>query len=132
MNTFAEIYDSLKDSLEFQVEELSLAFTESVLLRMEELGDMSGAQLAERMESSKPYVSKLLKGKSNFTLETLVKLARALECRVEAPKLIPLESKTQSAQVVRFIRRHVVTEFTPGGLVKPRLDNYADNTPAAA
>lgn len=131
MKTFAEIYDSMKDTPEYQVEELSLAFTESVLLRMEELGDMSGAELAERMGSSKPYVSKLLKGKSNFTIETLVKLARSLECRIEAPKLIPLEPKAHT-QVVRFVRRHISNDFTPGGVVKPRLDSYADNSPAAA
>ena len=108
MKTFAEIYESMKGKLEYQVEELSLAFTESVLLRMEELEDMTGADLADRMGASKPYVSKLLKGKSNFTLETLVKLARALECRIEPPKLVPLEAASapaeRPAQVLRFMR----------------------------
>lgn len=89
MKTFAEIYDSMKDALEYQVEELSLAFTESVLLRMEELDNLQGKELAKRMGCSKAYVSKLLTGKSNFTLETLVKLAGALECHIEPPQLIP-------------------------------------------
>lgn len=113
MKTFAEIYESVKDTLEYQVEELALAFTESVLLRMEELGDMNGAQLAERMNASKPYVSKLLNGKGNFTLETLVKLARALECRIEPPQLVPL--KKQPDHSVHFERRpkSVVVAFRP-------------------
>lgn len=103
MRTFAEIYDSMKDTLEYQAEELSLAFTESVLLRMDELNNLSAAELAQRMGSSKPYVSKLLKGKSNFTLETLVKLARALDCHIEAPSLIP-NTKQATARVVQFVR----------------------------
>lgn len=100
MKTFAEIYESMKETLEYQTEELSLAFTESVLLRMEQLGDMSGKVLAERMGFSEAYVSKLLKGKNNFTLETLVKLARALECRIEPPLLLPNEKEAATGQVV--------------------------------
>jgi transcriptional regulator with XRE-family HTH domain len=97
MKSFAEIYESRKDTLEYQAEELSLAFTESVLLRMEERGNMPRKELANRMGTTMPYVTKLLKGKSNFTFETLVKLARALDCRIEAPTLIPL-SRQQTGQ----------------------------------
>ncbi len=104
MKTFAEIYESMKDTLEYETEQLSLAFTESVLLRMEQLDDMSGKVLAERMGFSEAYVSKLLKGKNNFTLETLVKLARALECRIEPPMLLPNEKEEASGQVVLFER----------------------------
>lgn len=103
MRTFVEIYDSMKDTLEYQVEELSLTFTESVLMRMEELDDLSPSALAIRMGISKPYVSKLLKGKSNFTLETLVKLAHALECRIASPTLIP-NAKPATARVILFTR----------------------------
>ncbi len=104
MKTFAEIYESMKDTHEYQVQELSLAFTESVLLRMEELNNMQGKELAKRIGCSKAYVSKLLTGKGNFTLDTLVKLARALNCRVEAPALIPSEKYDH---VVRFERSPV-------------------------
>lgn len=101
MKTFAEIYESMKETQEYQVEELSLAFTESVLLRMEELNKLQGKDLAKRMRCSKAYVSKLLTGKGNFTFETLVKLGRALDCRIEPPHLIP---NAPSAQVIRFAR----------------------------
>jgi transcriptional regulator with XRE-family HTH domain len=111
MKTFAEIYDALKGTLGYQVEELSLAFTESILLRMEELS-LSGKDLADRMGSTKPYVSKLLKGKNNFTLETLVKLARALECRIEPPQLLPNE-KQALGQIVLFERYPKSESFRP-------------------
>lgn len=134
MKTFAELYESMKDTLEYQIEELSLVFTESVLLRMEELDDMSGKSLAERMEVSEAYVSKLLKGKTNFTLETLVKLARALDCRIEAPQLLP-NSKQAPSQSVLFERRPQLENFRPRA-VSTRLvvtQDYDDDTnPAAA
>lgn len=43
---------------------------------------MTQAQLAERIGSSDAYISQLLGGGSNFTLKTLIKLARALEAHV--------------------------------------------------
>jgi len=138
MKTFAEIYESMKDTLEYQTEELSLAFTESVLLRMEQLDDMSGTVLADRMDVSKAYVSKLLKGKSNFTLETLVKLARALECRIEPLQLLPNEKEAAIGQVVLF-ERFPKSErpFTPRPVPAPQMSNVTqdddnDETAAAA
>lgn len=136
IKTFAEIYDSMKDTLEYQVEELSLAFTESILLRMEELGDLSGKDLAERMGATKPYVSKLLKGKNNFTLETLVKLARALECRIEPPQLLPNEKQTLG-QIVLFERQPKSEGFRPRPVsaqvtVGTQDDDDNSNTAAAA
>lgn len=128
MKTFVEIYDSMKETLEYQTEELSLAFTESVLLRMEHLGDMSGKVLAERMGFSEAYVSKLLKGKNNFTLETLVKLARALECRIEPPLLLPNEKEVATGQVVLF-ERFPKSErpFTPRSVPAPQMSNVTQN-----
>jgi transcriptional regulator with XRE-family HTH domain len=136
MKTFAEIYDSMKDTVEYQVEELSLAFTESILLRMEELGNLSGKELADRMGSTKPYVSKLLKGKNNFTLETLVKLARALECRIEPPQLLPNE-KQAPGQIFLFERQPKTDAFRPRDVsvqltvVAQDNDDNADTAAAA-
>ena len=48
-----------------------------VALSLEEL-NMSQKQLAEIVGCSPQYVSKLLKGEENLTLETLCKLERAL------------------------------------------------------
>lgn len=119
MRTFAEIHDAMKDTVAFEVEELKLAFTESVLLRMEEMDGLSGSELAERLGTSKPYVSRLLKGTSNFTFETLVKLARALDCRIEAPTLIPRPHGFVTASmppgVVPFARSPLSARTRQGG-----------------
>lgn len=48
-----------------------------VLLRMKLLGLMQKA-LAERMNCTQQYISKILKGKENMSLDTLSKLEKAL------------------------------------------------------
>lgn len=48
-----------------------------VLLRMKQMG-LTQKALAERMECTQQYVSKILKGKENMSLDTLSKLEDAL------------------------------------------------------
>ncbi len=54
-----------------------------VLERLDELG-WTQKKLAEAMEVSPQYVSKMVKGKENFTLETLVKLQQVLDIPILA------------------------------------------------
>jgi transcriptional regulator with XRE-family HTH domain len=55
-------------------------FTREVHARMQELG-ISQGELARRMGTSRPNVTKLLSG-SNFTLQTMVRIAMALDAVV--------------------------------------------------
>ena len=48
-----------------------------MLDRMEEL-EMNQKQLAEKMNCSRQYISKVLKGRENLSLETLAKIENAL------------------------------------------------------
>lgn len=52
-----------------------------MLDRMEELG-MSQKQLAEKMNCSPQYISKVLRGRENLSLETLTKIENALEISI--------------------------------------------------
>jgi antitoxin component HigA of HigAB toxin-antitoxin module len=52
-----------------------------MLDRMEELG-MTQKHLAELMGCSQQYVSRILKGKENLSLETLSKIECALDIRI--------------------------------------------------
>lgn len=54
-----------------------------VLERLDELG-WKQKQLATKMDVSPQYVNKLVKGKENFTLETLVKLQQILDIAILA------------------------------------------------
>ena len=49
--------------------------------RMEELG-MTQRALAEKMKCTQQYVSKVLKGRENLSLETLCKIENALDIRI--------------------------------------------------
>ena len=54
-----------------------LEFTEQVYGAMEEEA-VSKSALAERLNTSSAYVTKMLRGDTNFTLKTMVKVARRL------------------------------------------------------
>ena len=70
-------------------------FTRELHARMESL-KVSQGELARRMGTSRPYVTKLLEG-SNFTLQTMVKLAMALEAVVR----LRLEGKEERLAELR-------------------------------
>jgi transcriptional regulator with XRE-family HTH domain len=72
-------FEEARKSLAYRVEAVSLDYTEELVQRMEELG-MKRVELARKLNVSAPYVSKLLDGAGNFTLETLVKAADAVHC----------------------------------------------------
>jgi ribosome-binding protein aMBF1 (putative translation factor) len=55
-----------------------------MLDRMEQTG-MTQKQLAERMSCSQQYVSKILKGRENLSLETLCKIEQALDIAIILP-----------------------------------------------
>ena len=56
-------------------------FTEDVCMLMDKQG-ISRAELARRMGTSRAYITKLLDGNANFTLETMTKVAMALGAAV--------------------------------------------------
>lgn len=52
------------------------------------------ADLARRLEKSPTYVTKVLKGTNNFTLDSLVSMARALDCRLEV-RFVETQTETE-------------------------------------
>ena len=65
-----------------------------VLLKMKEL-HLTQKVLAERMGCTQQYVSKILKGKENLSLETMTRLEEALGINL----IYPTENDSQSSQV---------------------------------
>ena len=59
-------------------------------------------QLAERMGCTQQYVSNLLKGSSNMTLETIAKLERALNIDIVKSALTYVSGYSQPSADVRF------------------------------
>lgn len=69
-------------SVEYWTQTAMRQFVTEVLRRMD-ASDMSKADLAKALESSPAYVSKILRGDVNFTLETMTKLAMAVGGRID-------------------------------------------------
>lgn len=56
-----------------------------MLDKMEQM-KITQKQLAERMNCSQQYISKILKGKENLSLETLTKIENALDIQILTPE----------------------------------------------
>ncbi len=67
---------------DYQFERLILEVNEQIVTMME-AGQVRRTDLASRLGVSKAYVTKLLNGPENVTLKTLVRVATALNARVE-------------------------------------------------
>ena len=84
MNTQASFQNMLERSKkrdQFWVETAILEFTEEMAARMDQL-KVTNSQLAERLNVNPAFVTKLLRGKNNFTIETMVKLSRVLDAEL--------------------------------------------------
>ncbi len=63
----------------YWLERAVLEFTEGVVFQMERHG-ISRAELARRIGRSPAYVTKILRGTTNFTLETMTRVSQAVGC----------------------------------------------------
>jgi plasmid maintenance system antidote protein VapI len=86
MNTIEEIDREIQASLEaarhtheYRAQGASLEFTEQVIAQMQAAG-ITRAALAKKIGVAPAYVTKILRGETNFTLDTMVKIAHALGC----------------------------------------------------
>lgn len=82
-------------------------FTEDICRLMDEQG-VSRAELARRLGTSRAYITKLLGGNANFTLETMTKVAMALGAAIHvhvAPQDASVRWKDVPASEVAARRR---------------------------
>lgn len=75
--TFKDLYQEAEKSDDYWVAGVVLELTEAVVEIMDREG-ITRSELANRLGTSPAYVTKILRGNANFTLATMVRLARAL------------------------------------------------------
>lgn len=63
----------------YRAEGASIRFTEDLVARMKASG-LTRSALAEKIGSSPAYITKILRGDTNFTLDSMVKMANAVGC----------------------------------------------------
>jgi transcriptional regulator with XRE-family HTH domain len=95
--TFPELFEQAKQHDGYQLAGAILAFTESLVREMERQG-MSRTELAQRLGATPAYVTKILRGKVNFTLATMVRLSRALGTELNV-QLFPGEHQTEQREL---------------------------------
>lgn len=71
--------EAARDTHAYRAEGASIRFTEELIARMKASG-LTRSALAAKIGSSPAYVTKILRGDSNFTLDSMVKIADALGC----------------------------------------------------
>lgn len=79
---FAELFAEFEQRDSFHIDAAKLELSNQIHRAMEEKG-VSEAELSRRLSVSRAYVNKILQGNVNFTIETLVKISRALNCKFE-------------------------------------------------
>lgn len=79
--SFAALYAKLESTPAYQAEKLAVAFLAELNAFMQ-AHDVSNAELARRAGVSPAYITKVFRGPSNLSIETLTKLADAVGCKV--------------------------------------------------
>ena len=77
MKDFTDLLRQVEQRDDFWVESAKLSFVVE-LNRLLQKGDMKYADLARRIDRTPAYISKIMAGDTNFTIDTMTKLARAV------------------------------------------------------
>jgi transcriptional regulator with XRE-family HTH domain len=91
-DSFEQFFEQAEQRSGYWIERAKLEFTNDIFSRMKNRG-VSKSELASRLEVSPGMVTRLLSGRNNFELATMVRIAIALDCKYLS-HLQPLEAKT--------------------------------------
>lgn len=78
---FDDIFRWAEERDEYWIEGAKIEFAEEVVRQLA-ANRMARKELARRLGTSPAYITKVLRGSTNFTLESMVRLARALNCEL--------------------------------------------------
>ena len=79
--SFGQLYAKVESTTAYQAEKLAVSFLAELNAFMQTHG-VSNAELARRAGVSPAYITKVFRGPSNLSIETLTKLAGAVGCKV--------------------------------------------------
>ncbi len=102
------LIDDFEDDFEFKVDCKILDITEDICKALKDKGS-SRADLSRRLEISKPAVTRMLNGNTNFTLKSLLKIAIALE------KELDISFKEPRRKVDFNVKKETKTVYVKSG-----------------
>jgi len=108
-NWWKEFSEKQKQSIEYKVESISMDIALQVYDFLNEK-KLSQSNLAREMGVSRSYVSQILGGKPNMTLETLVKLTEALDASLEI-NINRLAEAVPDREETSLVGRFSMTEY---------------------
>lgn len=79
---FTDLFRDVEKSDAYLIEGAKVEIAERIHLTMKQK-NISRAELARSLGKSRAYVTKVLQGDTNFTIDSLVKIASALDCDLE-------------------------------------------------
>jgi AraC-like DNA-binding protein len=112
---FADLLHRAESTDAYQIDRLKVEISERIYNAMKQQ-NVTNAELARRLGKSRAYVTKLLRGTTNFTLESLFRIGRALSCEVE------IELFTKAPKAKGLSPRHSPKRF---GKVRQRVPPHA-------
>ncbi len=100
MKTIEQVHEEIQAALkaarethEYRAEGASIEFTNAMVTRMREAG-VSRSELARMIKTTPAYISKILRGTTNFSVDSMVKIANALNCELQL-HLQPVSAKSR-------------------------------------
>lgn len=133
----SQIAELEQKDVEFNTHWLMIKVAERIAQRMTQIG-MNRSSLAQALNVSKPFVTKLLNGSSNLTLRTLVAVSLALKSTVQfdlmsaetEPEWAP-PTRTRHGNVIAF-KTHAWRALDVYELERIPEDNQDDEVAAGA
>jgi transcriptional regulator with XRE-family HTH domain len=101
----ANYIDEFRDSGDLAFEQSKLKIVDTIVEIMETEG-VNKAELARRLDKSRAYITQILQGDVNFTIESLVRIATTLNCNLE----IKLVRKNRVSQWIDETYRPVIDD----------------------
>ena len=121
-NEFDALFAHAESHDAFHVSAAKLRFTEDMLANMEKIR-LSKSELAAKLGVKPAQISRLCSGRNNFTLETMVKIARALGCEFKS-HLQPAGTTTQWIDLMKEEPVRPPVKICP----VIQISNWADNS----
>ena len=115
-------YDNLDQDLEYIAEDKKINAAITISRRMDQL-NMSKADLAKKISSSPAYITKVLRGDSNLTIESLVKLSDAIDADLE----INIRPRASKVHFDTFFHQHKTKEQSNAWLKTSGTLNFEEH-----
>jgi|GEM_PF-1801917 len=93
--TFKELFEESRKRDEYWIAYAKMEFTEKIRHLLEDKRETK-AGLAKKLGKSPAYITKIFRGDANFTLESMVKLVRALGGRLKIEPVIEVKKQVKT------------------------------------